>query len=130
MSQLSYQATTIELPDDLFWADEFEWSPVVHTLDQTLSGALIVETAVKQAGRPVTLKGSESTAWITRATLAALQALAAVEGAVMTLALPGRDSLSVMFRLNQAPIQFSPVWIQVPPADDHVYNVTLNLMEV
>jgi hypothetical protein len=122
--------TSITLPDDLLWRDEWGWNPVVHSLDQTLSGALIVETATRLAGRPVTLEGGQNYGWITRLTLAQVQALAAIEGAVMSLTLPGRSAMDVMFRLDQTAIEAHQILSLSEPGDDDPFQVTLSFMEV
>jgi hypothetical protein len=101
---LTYSATTIELPEDLMWTDEFDWHPVVQSEVYSTTGALIVSTGVRQAGRPITLRPEEgiepsarSSGWITRAVLLQLQAWAAVPGREMVLALRGVNR-DVIFR--------------------------------
>lgn len=51
------QTITITLPTDLNWTDEYKWTPVVQSQEYAISGSLIVEEWVKQAGRPITLQG-------------------------------------------------------------------------
>ena len=65
------------LPDDLLWSDEHAWSPAISSVSYLLTGALLVQSAVRQAGRPITLVGAPDMAWVTRATVGALQAWAA-----------------------------------------------------
>jgi hypothetical protein len=57
------------LPDDLLWADEHAWTPAVAAVSYLLTGALLVESAARQAGRPITLVGAADMAWVTRATV-------------------------------------------------------------
>lgn len=47
----------IRLPDDLLWVDEHAWTPGVASVSYLLTGALLVESAIRQAGRPITLVG-------------------------------------------------------------------------
>jgi hypothetical protein len=63
--QLKNLATEVvlPLPDDLLWADEHAWSPVVATVSYLLTGALLVQSATRQAGRPITLVGPPDMAW-------------------------------------------------------------------
>lgn len=86
---LSKGATTIELPESLSWADEFNWSPVQQTKTYTTTGALLLEHSVKQAGRPITLEGAEDRAWCTRAVVATLKAWAEIPGVELDLILRG-----------------------------------------
>lgn len=86
---LSKDAVTLDLPSDLSWADELSWSAVEQTQTYTTTGALLIEEATKQAGRPYTLEGSEDRAWCTRSLVLALRAWADTPGAVMTLTIRG-----------------------------------------
>jgi len=115
----------IEIDNDLAWIDEFEWSPRDEGANYSITGALIVEpSAVKQAGRPITLQGDEDRAWITRATLEALQAtLDGVEP--MTLTLWDARTFSVGWRYGETPIEARELW---PGAGFFV--VTLRLREL
>lgn len=82
-------STTVTLPDALDWADEFAWSPVEQTSVYTTTGALLIESALKQAGRPITLEGGEDRTWCTRALVVTLHGWAALPGAVFVLTLRG-----------------------------------------
>jgi len=72
--QLKNLATgvALALPDDLLWADEHAWTPAVASMSYLVTGALLVQSAVRQAGRPITLAGAIDMAWVTRATVATL----------------------------------------------------------
>lgn len=51
-------ADSIELPQDLRWVDEFDWSDLAQsTPTYTLGGSVILQQSVKQSGRPITLSG-------------------------------------------------------------------------
>lgn len=86
---LSYASATVALSDRLHWTDEFSWSPVEQAADYSITGALLLSVALKQAGRPITLAGTETAAWLTRDTCTTLHAWAALPGAVMDLVLRG-----------------------------------------
>lgn len=86
---LSKDAVTLDLPSDLSWADELSWSAVEQTQTFTTTGALLIEEATKQAGRPYTLEGSEDRAWCTRSLVLTLRSWANAPGAVMTLTIRG-----------------------------------------
>ena len=113
----------VTLPDDLAWPDRDSWQPVSVATEYSLTGALIVETASKQAGRPITLQGADNRAWVTRATVASLKALQAVAG--QTYALTVRDeSYTVVIQ----EITAEPLW---DLADDSDYcAVTLKMVTV
>ena len=121
---------SITLPDDLAWADEFAWTPVEQSTEYTLDGALIVESAVRQAGRNITLAGGEDRAWVTRTTLLALYALAQTVREDLTLTLPDEREFNVAFRHGEGAIEARPVLSVSPPSADDFYSITLRLMEV
>jgi hypothetical protein len=47
------------LPDDLLWTDEHAWTPAVAAVSYLLTGALLVESAARQAGRPITFVAAD-----------------------------------------------------------------------
>lgn len=119
--------TLINLPADLQWSDEFAWTAVEHSTDYSLTGNLIVQEGQRQDGRPITLFGGPRGAWVDRATLQSLYAMASVPNQVLTLSLWGR-SFSVMFR--RPPFDAREIAREADPAPDHRYAITINLMEV
>jgi hypothetical protein len=118
----------ITLPEDLIWVDEFAWTPVQQTESFTLTGALILETGLKQAGRPITLVGGDSAAWIDRATLKALHTKLA-DAATMTLTLNDGRTFAVVFKGDQ-PVTAEPIVDYSTPDDGDWYSLTLKLMQV
>ena len=92
---------SITLPGDLRWADEFTWTPVARSADYSLTGALIIQEAVKQAGRPITLEAKNESlgyVWLDRATLLALKTLAETPVWSGLLTLADARSFTVAFR--------------------------------
>lgn len=87
---LSKGADALTLPEDLFWADEFDWSPVSQGLARSTTGALLVDIAVRTGGRSITLRGEGDTAWITRADLKTLSAWSKLPGQRFALDLRGQ----------------------------------------
>lgn len=122
---------TVTLPLGLLWADEYNWHAVGQKSAYTLTGALVVESAGKQAGRHITLAGGEDYGWVQRATLDALYALAAIPGKVMTLTLPDARTYQVMFRHHDEGAISAEALLQkcIQAADDY-YVVTIYLMAV
>lgn len=99
---LTYNATTLTLPEQLDWSDELSWQPVVAQTEYSSTGALMIDTWVKQAGRPITLVGSQERAWISRANSITLQAWASIAGAELALVLRGQ-TYTVAFDHSRTP---------------------------
>jgi hypothetical protein len=97
----------LTLPQGLRWSDEFSWSALAQTTEYSLTGALIVEQATKQAGRPITLIGGNQWAWLTRAQAAALKALLDA-GNEMTLTLHDSRTFTVL-PAGDEPLAVSPL---------------------
>lgn len=128
-TSLTVGATTVALPDDLEWPDEFGWQAVQQAQQYTLTGSLVLETADKQAGRPITLRGDARRAWVSRAALLQLRAWADAAGTVMTLALRG-SSLSVAFDHERGAITAAPVCDYSDPEPGDWYMVELRFIEL
>lgn len=124
---LSDGTTTLALPPDLEWQDEFDWTPVEHSTDYSNTGSLIVHEGERQDGRPITLYGGREGAWMSRADVEQLYAMASVPEAQFTLILWGQ-SFNVMFR--RPPLQAKPIRRLANPGPEHQYAVTINLMEI
>lgn len=127
---LTVGGTSVTLPDDLYWSDEFGWSPVQQSTDRSITGALIVSTAARTGGRPITLQPIDNdSAWMQRAVLEQLRAWAAVAGQQMTLLLRG-VSRTVIWRHDEAPaIAAEPVVHYSDTDPDDRYTVTLKFLE-
>lgn len=126
---LTYLATTLALPDDLRWTDEFTWSAVEQRQQYTVTGALIVEAGTKQAGRAITLAGGPDHGWITRATLETLREWAALPAQTLALDVHG-DARSVVFDQASGAIDAQQVFEVSDPVDADPYEVTLKFIEV
>jgi len=126
---LQYLTDTIELPEDLYWADENDWHAVQQTSGRTLTGALVVQVAQRQAGRPITLRPEDDhSAVMTRATLDTLRTWAAVPGAEMTLTLRG-VSRSVIFA-DDSRIEATPFIHYSDVQADDLYLATMRFTEI
>ena len=100
---LTAGSTTVALPDDLQWSDEYDWHPVQQTLERSLTGAALIDVTPMAGGRPISLRPPDNAAaWITRAVLDQLQTWAAVPGLEMVLDFGGvqRD---VIWRHHEPP---------------------------
>ena len=106
---LTYNGTTANLSDRLQWTDEYDWSPVEQSAEFSTTGMLLVDVALKQAGRPITLEGQETAAWLTRAVCDTLQAWAALPGITLTLTVRG-IARAVIFDQAKKGFTAAPVW--------------------
>jgi len=121
---------SIDLPDDLYWSDEFTWSPVGQNAERTLNGALIIEESVAIAGRPITLEGAEDMAWVSRETVLQLISLRNMTGQSFTLTLKDAREFTVKFNQATASVDARPVLSWQQAADTDWYKLTLRLLEV
>lgn len=120
----------ISLPADLVWSDEFAWTPVEQAKTYTLDGALLVESQVRQAGRPITLSGGEDRGWVTRDVVALLYALAQTVKDDLALTLADGRQFTCAFRHGEGAIEARPVVPLGPPGSGDYYTLTLRLMAV
>lgn len=130
MISLTYLGTTVLLPEDLFWSDENNWHPVEQTVGRTITGAIIVQTATRISGRPITLEPFEGGAWMAYSAFAQVKAWAAVPGRVLSLNLRGvvRD---VIFRHHDGePLAATPLIHYTDVQAEDRYLPTFKLMEI
>jgi len=120
----------IEIPDDLHWVDEHDWTPIAQTEQFTLTGSLVVDQGAKSAGRPITLTSGEAPKG------------AAIDGALLTL-LKSKVSSGVAMVLYYRGVSFDVMWrgnnpitatSLVPeladPDADSLFWITLRFIEV
>lgn len=119
---------TITLPIDLIWTDEFNWTPMQQQEGYTLTGALIIETGLKQAGRPITLESVDG-GWITRQTLADLYAKLS-SATPMVLTLQDARTFNVTWRNTAQPLEAKPVVENINFDADDYYTLVLRLLQV
>lgn len=124
---LSDGTTTLTLPPDLDWRDEFAWTRVEHSTDYSATGSLIVQEGERKDGRPITLFGGRDAAWVYRALLLQLYAMASLPDQQFTLSLWGAE-YNVMFR--RPAIEAEKINRAPDPDADHRYAITLNFMEI
>jgi hypothetical protein len=131
-------SNTLSLPDDLLWVDEHAWTPALTTTAYLITGALLIQSATRQAGRPITLVGAPDMAWITRAaveqlyTWAALPIGNATDNATGRFALSFKDgrSFTVAFRHAEAAIEAEPVLGIPARLNTDLYRLTLRFLEI
>jgi hypothetical protein len=127
---LTVGATALILPADLFWSDETGWQPVEQTIKRTITGSLIVQSATRVAGRPITLEPEDdSSAWASRDTVDQLYTWASVPGQVLILNLRGTNR-NVIFRHQDGGFQAKPVAHFSDVLNTDWYLTTIRLMEI
>ena len=122
----------ITLPEDLVWVNEYNWSPVVQDAKKSVTGALIIQEAKQLTGRSIVLSGAENAAWIDRATLDALQVKSDTVDLAMVLT-HNSTAYNVMFDRSSnsdTGITVKEVYPVANPTSDHVYQITLKLIEI
>jgi len=134
--QLKNLADEVELalPDDLLWSDEHSWSPAVASVSYLITGALMVQSALRQAGRPITLGGAIDMAWVQRCVISTLYDWAGVplgesSGRFELTLLDGRV-FTVAFRHAEVPISAEPVTGYPARSESDHYRLTLRLMQI
>ena len=118
---------TLALPE-LIWTDEFAWSAVVRSQEYAVDGSQIIDIGVRQAGRPITLAGSQDGGWISRADLLLLEALANQPTSVFTLTMADGRQFSVAFTGDG--VMADPVVAFSDPDGATWYVPVLKLIEV
>jgi hypothetical protein len=129
-----FTGATLPLPDDLLWSDEHTWSPVVSSVSYLITGALLVQSATRQAGRDITLTGAADMAWVTRSVVNVLrdwatQPLDATTGR-FELTFSDNRKFTVTFRHSDGPLEAEPVTGFPARNDTDFYRITLKLMEI
>lgn len=123
--------TTLTLPGDLQWDDEYAWLPVEQTDEYSVTGALVLDVGERQAGRPITLSGDDSSAWLSRTDVDVLRAWAATPGQALTLTLTDARVFEVAFRHQDAPaLDAKPVVFSAPIVAEDRYFITLKFLEL
>ncbi len=134
--QLKNLATGVVLllPNDLLWSDEHAWTPATSSVSYLITGALLVQSAVKQAGRPMTLTGAQDMAWVTRSCVETLYDWAAAplgaDSGRFELTLFDTRIFTVSFRHAEVPIEAEPVTGFTARSNADFYRITLKLMQI
>lgn len=120
---------TIQLPNSVVWINEFEWTPTQQSKTYTLTGALVIETAQKQAGRPIVLEGRQDSGWVKRNNIDALFSKLSSNDD-MTLTLHDNRVFTVVFDHEAKPIESKPIQDFPIPKNAQPYTLILRLLVV
>lgn len=115
----------IELPKNLYWQNEFDHKDIAQSVERSVSGKPIVESAALSYGQPMTLTG----AWINRVQVKALRALEASSEALV-LTLNDQTTHSVIFDISSGGLQAKLLSPEIEPTDQTLYQLTINLLTV
>jgi hypothetical protein len=126
---LTYDGATATLPDDMIWSDEYNWHPVVQSSEFTTTGALLIESAVKQAGRPISLNNTEDQGWVTKVACDQIKEWASLPGIVLTLVYRG-VTRSVVFDHENTAFEAEPLVFYREVVNGDYYIVTIRSIEV
>jgi len=120
------QLDTLELPGNLYWADEFAWAGAAQSVERTVSGGAVVESQLLAYGQPITLTG----AWATRAEVLALNDMQAQPATVRTLTLNDGSTRAVLFDIAAGGVEAELLSPELNPTAETLYELTLHLITV
>lgn len=123
---LSDGSTTVELPADLQWVNEFGWSAIEQEQEHSVAGNLIVHQGEKLAGRPIELESGQG-AWVKRSVVLQLQSLFN-SASELTLSFWGTDYTVIFDRPDG--FRAREVTRLANPGPDHYYTINLAFIEV
>lgn len=129
MTTLSDGITTVTINPDLVWADEYAWTPVESVQERTITGGLVIQQALRVAGRPITLSQEDPRAgWITRTVLEQLRVWAGTPDLELTLVYRG-VARTVSWRQQDGTITAVPVADYSDAGSEDFYRCTLRFQE-
>jgi hypothetical protein len=114
----------LDLPENLYWKNEFEHQSLAQSIERTVSGGVVVEHSDLTYGQKIKLTG----AWATRAEVVLLKALESANE-VMTF-ISNTGTHSVVFDLESGGVDASLLNPEIAPDSDTLYELTLNLLTV
>lgn len=121
----------VELSHDLLWIDEHSWNRVQASVEYSLTGALLIETGVKKAGRFITLEAEDDMAWVRRQDLDTLRGWAAHPTQNFELTFDDGRTFNVVFRHQEDDVIDAKPVTGIPSSDPNSYwNVALKFMEI
>lgn len=130
MITLTDGTTTITLHKDLYWSDENNWHPVEQTKQYTITGAMIVMSGQRKAGRHITLEPEDDrSAWMLLNIAVQLREWASVPGKQLTLNLRGINR-TVLFRHENGGLDAAPVLHQDTLAPTDFYRCVMRFLEI
>jgi len=121
--------TTITLPDDLEWIDEYDHDPIGQDIQPMIGGGMIISENNITSGRLITLVSRDGV-WVLKSILDAVIVFKNTIDKQMTLTLPDARTFTVMFDRSSAPVEAVQLFEKRLPLPDDYYTLTLKLLEV
>jgi hypothetical protein len=120
----------LELPNQLEWVDEFDWTPMKQVVTPTLTGALVIDQRTTPIGRPITLK-SNGGVWAARSMVLTLKQWEGTLSKKMTLTLHDGRTFKVAFNADPVAVTAEPI-IRVnnpEPNSRYAFDIKLIVIE-
>jgi hypothetical protein len=114
----------LDLPENLYWQNEFEHKNLAQSVERTVSGGAVVEHAPLRHGQKIKLTG----AWATRAEIVVLKTLESANSVMSFVSNNG--TYSVVFDIESGGVEANLLSPEVAPASDTLYELTINLLTV
>jgi hypothetical protein len=114
----------LDLPDNLYWQNEFEHKNIAQSVERTVAGGVVVEHATLSYGQKIKLTG----AWAVRAEVVVLKALENAN-AVMSF-ISNNGTHSVVFDIESGGVVANLLSPEAAPDSDTLYELTINLLTV
>lgn len=119
---------TLDLPDNMIWADRHQWLPVAQSVRRTVAGNVVTFAQALTKGQPITLVASQTQGWLTLAQVKALQVLASTVGATYSLMVEA-EVFIVQFRHEDFPaIDVEPFIPRLNEESTDYYSGTIKLL--
>lgn len=130
---VDYDLDGIKLPCELFWTDEYDWSPQREINEPSVIGTRIIQRSRTNSGRPITL-ANPGVNNVPRSLVDQLQALEDdADTGVMTLTMSdGTTTYQVRFRRDENGRAFRaiPIMTVVPKQATDWYTIEVRLITV
>ncbi|PRP70888.1 hypothetical protein BUE93_09515 [Chromobacterium amazonense] len=127
---LSDGTTAVTLDDDMIELQPY-WQPVDQAISYTLTGAMLVDESVKQAGRPMTFQSQPDAGWVPRTAVEQLHKWASQPGIRLKLTRHGQDYPVTFNRQDGQAVEARPVLeLAVLPRPNDAMLLTVRLISV
>lgn len=122
---------SIELPEDMIWVNEFEFTPIEQNRSRSITGAQIIQEQQKFYGQPITLVAGPDYAWVRYLDIEGLIFLRNQIGLKMDFTHTDGRQFKVMFDHSSGrPVDPKRVSEYGPRDDDTMHSLTLRLITV